>query len=64
MYKIKDFKIGDKIYKHTEAGWKYNGSIAKVTDECYGMRVDSITGIIMIRKDLFELQGYIGESKI
>ena len=64
MYKIKDFKIGDKIYKHTKAGWKYNGSMVSVTDECYGMRADSITGIIMIRKDLFELQGYIGKSKI
>ena len=63
MYKIKNFKIGDEIYKHAKGGWRLCGKIVAVTDECYGMRISSITGIIMTKKELFETQGYIGSGK-
>ena len=61
MYKIKNFKVGDKIYQHINSNWELCGKIVKVTDECYGMRIKSIVGIIMTKKDIFESQGYIGE---
>jgi|TARA_R110000851_G_C13074722_1_gene565180 hypothetical protein len=63
MYKIKNFKVGDKIYKHTKQGWKLCGDIVTVTDGCYGMRSDSVVGIIVTTKGLFESIGYIGRSQ-
>ena len=63
MYRIKNFKIGDQIYEHKESEWKYCGKIVRVTDECYGIRIKSIVGIIMTNKNLFESLGYIGEVK-
>ena len=61
MYKIKNFKVGDKIYQHTNSNWELCGKIARVTDECYGMRIKSIVGIIMTNRYIFESLGYIGE---
>jgi hypothetical protein len=62
MYKIKNFKVGDKIYQHTNSNWELCGKIARVTDECYGMRIKSIVGIIMTNRYIFESLGYIGED--
>ena len=61
MYKIKNFKVGDKIYQHANSNWELCGKIVRVTDECYGMRIKSIIGIIMTNKHVFETLGYIGE---
>ena len=63
MYRIKNFKIDDKIYMHKKDQWKYCGKIVVMTDECYGMRVPGIKGIVMTRKGIFENQGYIGGKK-
>ena len=62
MYKIKNFKVGDKIYQHINSNWELCGEIARVTDECYGMRIKSIVGIIMTNRYIFESLGYIGED--
>ena len=64
MYKIKNFKVGEKIYHYTNSNWELCGEIARVTDECYGMRIKSIAGIIMTNKNLFETLGYIGEENV
>lgn len=64
MYRIRDFKVGDKMYRHTNSNWELCGKIVRVTDECYGMRIKSIAGIIMTNKDLFETLGYIGEENV
>jgi len=62
MYRIKNFKIDDNIYVYKDLEWKHCGKIIKITDECYGMRVQGIKGIMMTRKGIFERQGYIGKS--
>ena len=61
MYKIGDFKVGDKIYQHKNNEWQFCGEICKVTDQCYGIRSKLIVGMFMVDKNLFESSGYIGK---
>ncbi len=61
MYKVRDFNVGDKIYRHKNSAWRYYGEICKVTDQCYGIRTKLIIGMLMIEKGLFENSGYIGK---
>jgi hypothetical protein len=59
MYRIKNFEMGDHLYKHDDSAWQYKGQIVNVTQGSYGVRSDKICGIVMINRDLFETQGYI-----
>ena len=62
MYRIKNFEMGDHLYKYDDSTWQYKGQIASVTPNVYGVRSENISGIVMVSKHLFETQGYIAHE--
>ena len=62
MYRIKNFEMGDHLYKYDDSTWQYKGQIASVTPNVYGVRSENISGIMMVSKHLFETQGYIAHE--
>ena len=62
MYRIQNFKDGDHIYMYNGSKWEYRGQIILVTPSAYGLNSKRTKGIMMVNKNLFESQGYIGRQ--
>jgi hypothetical protein len=59
MYRIEDFKVGDRLYRFINSKWEYVTSIVVKSHTSYGIRNKHVNGIIMIERNIMEKEGYI-----
>ena len=64
MYRIEDFKVGDKLYRFNDKSeWEYVTTIVEKSRTNYGIRSKHIKGIVVIERFILENEGFIALSK-
>ena len=64
MYRIEDFKVGDKLYRFNDKSeWEYVTTIVEKSRTNYGIRSKQIKGIVVIERFILENEGFIALSK-
>ena len=62
MYRIEDFKVGDKLFRFTNSKWEYVTSIVVKSHTSYGIRNKHVEGIVMVERNIMEKEGLIALS--
>ena len=63
MYRIKDFRIGDRLYHYQDSQWKYHATVTTTDTTSYGLSNRFVDGIVVVVKDGLEKSGFIASPE-
>ena len=63
MYRINNFKIGDRLYHYKDSQWKYHATVIDRDGTSYGLSSKFVDGTVIVIRNVLDKAGFIGSPK-
>jgi len=63
MYRIKDFRIGDRLYYFRDSCWKYHATVTTTDKNSYGLSSQHLDGIVVVQRIVLDKEGFIASPE-